>query len=84
LGEGNATTGAAAQTLVPQRKGMNLMQQKHAPAQKGVTPAGTRSAVPERELKALSSRPIGEVVEEVVYGVCGEHRVPFEDCQCLW
>ena len=25
-----------------------------------------------------------EVVEEVVYGVCGEHRVPFEDCQCLW
>jgi hypothetical protein len=65
LGDGNATTGAAAQTLVPQRKGMNLMQQKHAPAQKGVTPAGTRSAVPERELKALSSRPIGEVVEEV-------------------
>ena len=29
-----------------------------------------------------------EVVEEVehrmIYGVCGEHRVPFEDCQCLW
>ena len=65
LGDGNATTGAAAQALVPQRKGMNLMQQKQAPAQKGVTPAGTRSAVPERELKALSSRPIGEVVEEM-------------------
>ena len=32
------------------------------------------------------SEPDGnwEVVEEVVYGVCGEHRVPFEDCQCLW
>ena len=25
-----------------------------------------------------------EGVEEGVYGVCGEHRVPFEDCQCLW
>ena len=62
---GNASTGAAAQTLVPARKGMNLMQQKQAPAQKAVTPAGTRGTVPERELKALSSRPIGEVVEEV-------------------
>ena len=25
-----------------------------------------------------------EVVEEEVYGVCGQHYVPIEDCQCLW
>ena len=56
---------AAVETLVPQRKGMSLMQQKPPPPQKGISPTGTRSAVPERKLRAPSSRALGEVVEEV-------------------